>query len=70
MKRHRMLTPKEFHMEVFSAFPSVRYEHTRDCLEALACDCIKPSGHHTSRCASLQGCECNGKYVGLTPKVK
>jgi hypothetical protein len=70
MKRHRMLTPKEFHMEVFSAFPSVRYEHTRDCLEALACDCIKPSGYHTSRCASLQGCECNGKYVGLTPKVK
>jgi hypothetical protein len=56
---------KEMTAEIFRLYPAVRYEHAAGCAAASACDCETPGGFHTSKCASLRECECNGKLRGI-----
>jgi hypothetical protein len=64
------MTEREFVAKVFQFAPSARYEHAPDCLEVLACDCEKPRGFHTGKCASLEECDCSGKFIGLRWKKR
>jgi hypothetical protein len=59
------MTEKQLMAEMFRRYPSIRYQHAPECVEALACDCEKPNDFHSSTCASLPECECNGKLVGV-----
>jgi hypothetical protein len=59
------MTEKQLMAEMFRLYPDIEYEHARDCSEMLACDCEKPGGFHSSKCASLPECDCNGKLIGI-----